>query len=228
MGRLAGRYRGHAIDLPAHGGNRAEVSGLTGLARSVEATLRARGIDRAHLVGHSLGGAVVSALAGSSAFEALSVTLLAPYGAGSSVDEDFISRFLEARSREALRSALLSLVENPALISDALVEAVFRERTDSDIVDRQSRLIRSVIAEDRGQGDLLQSLAAREVPLALLWGVRDRVIPAPANAPAEVFQALENIGHMPHIEAPGQTAEFIVRNCERAFTSAGTSLASAP
>ncbi|MFD2398210.1 alpha/beta fold hydrolase [Prauserella oleivorans] len=53
----------HALDLPGHGESSKDVGdgSLDTLAGAVLGFLEAKGIERAHLVGHSLGGAVVVA-----------------------------------------------------------------------------------------------------------------------------------------------------------------------
>ncbi len=50
----------YALDLPGHGQSAKTLADPTvaGLARTVVAFMDALGIDRAHLVGHSLGGAI--------------------------------------------------------------------------------------------------------------------------------------------------------------------------
>ncbi len=62
---LAEHHAVHALDLPGHGASDKEVGdgSLASLADTVVGFLDALGISRAHLVGHSLGGAVVAAVA---------------------------------------------------------------------------------------------------------------------------------------------------------------------
>ena len=62
--RLAARYRVLAMDLRNHGESpRAEGMSAAALAEDVAATLHARGVARAAVIGHSLGGKVAMALA---------------------------------------------------------------------------------------------------------------------------------------------------------------------
>ena len=72
----------HALDLPGHGASSKDVGdgSLTTLADTVVGFLDALGISRAHLVGHSLGGAVVAAVAKAAPDRVASLTLLAPAG----------------------------------------------------------------------------------------------------------------------------------------------------
>jgi pyruvate dehydrogenase E2 component (dihydrolipoamide acetyltransferase) len=62
---LAARYRVYALDLPGHGTSSKDVGDgtLGALAGAVTGVLDALGAGRAHLVGHSMGGAVALAAA---------------------------------------------------------------------------------------------------------------------------------------------------------------------
>ena len=62
---LAEGRRAIAFDLPGHGGSVKEVGAgdLDALTGAVSDALDALGIERAHLVGHSMGGAVAAAFA---------------------------------------------------------------------------------------------------------------------------------------------------------------------
>ena len=61
---LADGYRVHSLDLPDHGRSAwTDGTDLPRMADAVGAWLRGAGIDRAHLVGHSLGGKVAMQLA---------------------------------------------------------------------------------------------------------------------------------------------------------------------
>jgi pimeloyl-ACP methyl ester carboxylesterase len=80
---LAKQFDVIAVDLPGHG-QTPWVGGTAmdprALADSVRATLDALGIERAHLVGNSLGGWVALELAAASPDRVASVTALAPAG----------------------------------------------------------------------------------------------------------------------------------------------------
>lgn len=88
-------FRAIAPDLRGYGDTDPEVidatRGLGDFADDVWATLQAMGIDKAHLVGHSMGGGVVQQLLIDHADAVLSVTLvdtISPYGYGGSHGAD--------------------------------------------------------------------------------------------------------------------------------------------
>jgi pyruvate dehydrogenase E2 component (dihydrolipoamide acetyltransferase) len=63
---LAEGGRAIALELPGHGGSTKDVGAgdVAALAGAVDAALTALNLSRAHLVGHSMGGAVAAVLAG--------------------------------------------------------------------------------------------------------------------------------------------------------------------
>src|SRR5262249_9204039 len=70
----------HALDLPGHGQSYKALHqpSISALADLVRAFMNSLEIGAAHLVGHSMGGAVALALASSSPKHVKSVTLIAP------------------------------------------------------------------------------------------------------------------------------------------------------
>ena len=61
------------------------------------------GAAEAHLVGHSLGGAVAAALSQAPGVKALSLMLIAPAGLGEETNPAFFEGFLQADTEAALR-----------------------------------------------------------------------------------------------------------------------------
>ena len=103
---LAEGRRTFALDLPGHGGSSKDV-GAGDAARftdAVEAALAALEIERVHLVGHSMGGAVAVSLAARRPERVATLTLIAPAGLGPEINGGFIDGFVRAsRRREAWR-----------------------------------------------------------------------------------------------------------------------------
>ncbi|MBN9258731.1 MULTISPECIES: acetoin dehydrogenase dihydrolipoyllysine-residue acetyltransferase subunit [unclassified Mesorhizobium] len=196
----------HVLDLPAHGGSAPTVpSGkLDELAEAVVAALDALGIARAHLVGHSLGGAVALSVAASAPDRVASLGLLAPAGLGGEISSDYIDGFLAADRRKPMKEVLSRLFADPDAMSAEMVENVLRFKRLDGVPEALGAIARNLASGGRQAIDLRDALAATQAPVLAVWGEKDRVIPAaqadglPANIKVE---RVADAGHMPMMEA---------------------------
>ncbi len=96
-----------AYDLPGHGRSLHAPHGSAAMAaRAVLAELAGRGLNRAHLVGHSMGGAAAAVAALMEPKRIASLTLLAPGGFGREIDHRLLRRYAAA-TKEAELAVLL-------------------------------------------------------------------------------------------------------------------------
>ena len=109
----------HAVDLPGHGASGKDVGdgSLAGLADVLVGFLDALGISHAHLVGHSLGGAVVAAAARSVPEKVASLTLLAPAGYGPDADAEYLRGSPRPCPRRELKPLVGRLFADPSLVT---------------------------------------------------------------------------------------------------------------
>ena len=207
----------HAIDLPGHGTSSKDVGdgSLDGLADVVLGFLDAVGAARAHLVGHSLGGAVVASVAARSPGRVRSLTLVAPAGFGSQADAEYLRGFAAATSRRELKPLLARLFADEGLVTRQLVEDLLRYKRLDGVQAALTRLLDTLVDPRTGEQaiDTAALLAAlpdqqedqQELPVLVVWGAADRILPA-AAAPAAggrvTVRLVEGAGHMVHLEAP--------------------------
>src|SRR5690349_13614509 len=125
---LANRRRVVALDLPGHGGSVRQVGAgdAESFAAAITDALATLDIERFHLVGHSMGGAIALVLAGEMPTRIASLTLLAPAGLGSEVNGAFIDGFVKVARRREAQELLAMLVHDPSLVSRAMVEETLR------------------------------------------------------------------------------------------------------
>jgi pyruvate dehydrogenase E2 component (dihydrolipoamide acetyltransferase) len=202
-----------AIDLPGHGlsplGEEASFEALVGAAR---AALIEEGVSAAHLVGHSLGGAVAAALSHEPSVKALSLMLIAPAGLGPETNAAFFDGFLQADTEAALTPWLHMLATDPAALGSALARTTLRLRQERPLVADQRRLARAILAGGRQALDVRNLLVTPEAPTKIVVGLEDRITPAHQVEGLSGLIALHrfaHVGHMPHLEARREVARLI-------------------
>ena len=139
-----------AIDLPGHGlSPLGEAASFEALVEATRAALIEEGIGAAHLIGHSLGGAVAVALAHAPGVKALSLMLIAPAGLGPETNSAFFDGFLQADTEAALTPWLHMLATDPAALGSALARTTLRLRQERPLVADQRRLAKAILAGGR-------------------------------------------------------------------------------
>lgn len=202
-----------AIDLPGHGlsplGEEASFEALVEAARAV---LIEEGISAAHLVGHSLGGAVAAALAHEPDVTAVSLMLIAPAGLGEEANAPFFDGFLMADTEAALTLWLNMLATDPTVLGSALAKTTLRLRQERPLVAEQRRLAAAIFAGGRQTIDIRGIVIASRAPTKILVGLDDRIIPSHNIEGLSGLIALHrfpHIGHVPHLEARREVAALI-------------------
>ena len=223
-----------AVDLPGHGssGPGGGDYSLGSLAAGLRDVLMALGHDRATLVGHSLGGGI--AMQFSYQFPEMTerLALVSSGGLGLEVSPVlraaslpganlFLSVTAEATRRGAgLASRVLRATRSPANPGlDELVRS-YASLADADRRAAFLATVRSVVGLN-GQtvraGDRLY--LANELPVLLLWGADDPIIPVDhARAAHEILPdstlvVLDGVRHFPHVEAPDRFVTTLEAFC---------------
>jgi pyruvate dehydrogenase E2 component (dihydrolipoamide acetyltransferase) len=213
---LAGGRRVYALDLPGHGGSDKNVGAgdLASLAETFSGFLDAVGVERAHLVGHSLGGAVASRLALDRPDRVASLTLIAGAGLGEQISREYIEGFLAADRRRAMRQVLQLLFADPDQVSRQLVDDVLKYKRLDGVDEALRTLAGQLFPDGRQQAVLAGELAAADVPVLVIWGAQDQVIPSEhANALGDRarVEVLDATGHSPHMERAGEVNRLLPR-----------------
>lgn len=203
---LAETHTVHALDLPGHGASSKDVGdgSLDTLARTVLGFLDAVGAERAHLVGHSLGGAVVAAAAKAAPGRVASLTLLAPAGYGAEADAAYLRGFAAAASRRDLKPLLGRLFADESLVTRQLVDDLLRYKRLDGVDKALTALLATLLDGERQAIDTPALLAGVDVPVRVVWGRADRILPRPDGGVTEVAA-----GHMLHLEAASAVLEQV-------------------
>jgi pyruvate dehydrogenase E2 component (dihydrolipoyllysine-residue acetyltransferase) len=205
---LAAEHTVYALDLPGHGSSSKDVGpgDLDFLVGAVRQFLDRQGLERVHLVGHSLGGLIAAGLALESHERVASLTLVASVGLGEEINREYIDGFIAAESRRELKPALELLYADRSLVTRQLVDDVLKYKR-IDGVDQALRAIGgNVFGGGRQRIVIADRLAELATPLLVVWGRDDRIIPAAhtEHVPDDAqIHLLEGQGHSPHMEAAG-------------------------
>ncbi len=219
---LAARYRVYALDLPGHGTSAKDVGdgSLGVLADAVVAVLDALGAGRAHLVGHSLGGAVALAVTARDPRRIASLTLIAPAGFGSEINVGYLRGFADARTRRELKPVLGQLFADEDLVTRQVVDDLLAYKRLDGVDQALHTLLGALLDGDAQRADSTASVAAigGAMPMTVVWGSADRIIPATqaASVDGAVRRLIVSAGHMPHMERPAEVQAAIEETIGRA------------
>ena len=202
----------YALDLPGHGQSSKDVGegNLGSFVDAVAGFMDEMGIEKAHLVGHSMGGAIAGSSALAHPDRVASLVLIASAGLGEEINAEYIEGFIVANRRREMKNTLGLLFANPALVTRDLVNDVLRFKR-MDGVDEALRATADKVFPEGKQADV-PDLSGLDTPILAIWGQVDQICPVshsenlPDGARVEI---LEDTGHMPQMEAAGQVNRLI-------------------
>ncbi|MEV6345371.1 4,5:9,10-diseco-3-hydroxy-5,9,17-trioxoandrosta-1(10),2-diene-4-oate hydrolase [Actinoplanes sp. NPDC051851] len=216
---LAGRFDVLAPDLPGYGGSvDVSVTGqyFTSAATALRDLLDDLGLERADLVGNSLGGGVATRFALLFPDRARRLLLMGPGGLSLNVlsadPTEGVKRLgafgaPPGPSREKLAAFLRTLVFDPSLITDELIDERFAAASDPAALRAMREMGASFTDPRYAEEGLLWRDAHRlRHEILLVWGREDRVNPLDGalvalkllrNARLHVFG---RCGHWAHVE----------------------------
>lgn len=203
---LAANRTVYALDLPGHGGSSKQVrsGALADLSQVLGGFMDGVGLTKAHLVGHSMGGALALEFALTHPERVQSICLIASGGLGPEIDGEYIDGFITATRRKEMQRQIEKLFANPKLISRQLVEDILKYKR-LDGVEAALRTIAAQFCPGGRQAIVRrQQLGSLTMPALVIWGADDRIIPQthadglPDRVRTEI---LAGSGHMLQMEA---------------------------
>jgi pyruvate dehydrogenase E2 component (dihydrolipoamide acetyltransferase) len=215
---LAAARPTYALDLPGHGGSTKDLGAgqadVGALAAAVLDFLDATGVARAHLVGHSLGGAIALHLALNHPDRVASVTAICAAGLGPEINMAYIDGFMAAGRRKQLQPVLEMLVADPAMVSREMIEDVLKFKRLDGVETALNRIIDGTFAGGQQALQMTGQLGELTMPVQVIWGRQDQVIPVghseglPSRVHVHVF---DDAGHMVHMEKAAEVNQLIER-----------------
>ncbi len=203
---LSGSRPVYALDLIGHGGSAKDVGDgtLTTLVDSVAGFMKAVGIERAHIVGHSLGGAIAILLAERLGPGCASLTCIAPAGLSDEVNPLFLEQYLTAERRRPVKAVLQMLVKDPDLVTKEMVEDFQKYKRLEGASAAMSAIASQVMPGGKQSGDLRPILSGLSTPKLVIWGSQDAILDPSATGglPDTItVETIDGVGHLPQLEA---------------------------
>ena len=194
---LAARYRVYLVDLPGFGSMRRAKGGfvLSEAADWLSSWMEAVGLERTHLVGHSMGGYISVVLAAQHPELLRRLVLVAPAG---------------VPTGRSIRGYVLPLVRAGLYVRPSLLTLFARDalRTGPSTF---FGAVRELLAED-----VRTHLRKIKAPTLLIWGRLDTLVPLPTGdvmreeIPDSRLLVLERTGHVPMFERAAEMNDALL------------------
>ena len=202
-----------ALDLPGHGQSSKDVNdgSIAALASIVAKLIDHLGAPNAHLVGHSLGGAIAVKTALDYPEKVSGLSLIAAAGLGSEINLEYIQGFIDAESRRDLKPLMKQLVGDPKLVNRSMIDDVLKFKRIDGVTEALQTIADAFISGGEQSENFRDGLAGLGKPTQIIWGSADQIIPvshADGNGDADV-KVLDNYGHLVQLEAAGEVNQLL-------------------
>lgn len=204
-----------AFDMPGHGKslNYPDFGPPAKAAKAVIAELTERGIEKAHFVGHSMGGAISSLVALMAPERVASLTLIAPGGYGTEFNHPLLMQWAGAKTRDDLAEVLPNFFGPSFEIPEKMIDFQFEARSKAGAVDALVT-IGGGLGSDGKQGMLpVDDVLKGSYPITVIWGEDDQVLPvsqAKAIEDKVELYVLKGVGHSPVEEATDTVRKIVL------------------
>lgn len=217
---LASRYHLIALDLMGHGDSTVDMNqsySIVDQVSFVKQFVKTLEIEKFHLVGNSMGGAISSLYAAENPTQVLSITLVSPAGVHdipSKMDELLKEgrNPLIAENVDQFEEVMAFVMEDQPYIPHVITK-VEAEKSIKRLAINQK--IFKDIRGDLGKG-LENKFANIKAPTLIIWGQDDRAINVKnidkyaQLIPGAKKLILEDIGHLAMLEAPDISAQAML------------------
>lgn len=213
-----------APDLAGHGDSpTAESYDLELQADRLHALAAQLGIERFHIVGNSMGGAISTIYATKYPQQLASLTLIDSAGMDGKNKSEYFTMLeqgtnpLIATDKDSFEFRMDMVMAKPPMLPWPLRPALVRDTVSR--AELNYEIFDDMIAtRERMSGDDYKQLvdATVNMPTLIMWGEKDRVLDVSAvetfktYIPQAKIEIFEGIGHVPMLEIPEQSATTLV------------------
>ncbi len=208
---FGGRYRAVAWDAPGYGGS-GDLAAQTPVAGDyadvLASLLTALDIERAHLVGNSLGALMAAAFWRRHPRQVRTLVLSDAATGYGRADRAMQERSIRGRldPLKALGPAGVAAERAVRLVAPGTEPAIIAEVRDGMAAIRPEGYRQATLM--LAHADILDELAGCDAPTLVVCGTEDRITPEESNrriadtlANAR-YEKMAGLGHLPHVEAP--------------------------
>ena len=217
IGPLSRAFRVFAVDLPGHGdSDKPDIDYSVGaLVRFTVELIDTLGLERPAIVGSSVGGALalMTALSHPGRVSRLVLVDSASLGKEVSIYIRLVSipglgELLESSRVGGTRFMLYNVFHDRSFVTQELLDEFYRSRRMPGAKEAVVKVIRNTVnlLGIRNEYVLLDRLAGLDVPLMLVWGAQDQILPvaqayrAQRAAPQVRLHVFDQYGHWPQME----------------------------
>ena len=221
------KYHVIAVDLAGHGDSEKSLTtdyGLIKQADRLNSLMTKLNIEKFHIAGNSMGGAISAIFSLNHPEKIKSLTLIDAAGIdGENPSEYYLA--LEEGNNPLIATDEASFdfrmdftMSQPpflpwplysAFVRKTLARADINEKIFNDMVATKKSL-----AETNFQESIETTIAKGNIPTLIMWGEEDRVLDVSAAAafkeliPAASIHIFEGVGHLPMVEIPNESADI--------------------
>jgi pimeloyl-ACP methyl ester carboxylesterase len=228
MTALGRKHRVYAVDLPGFGrSDKLMIKSIFELTTFLDNFMENQHIDKASLIGNSMGGGLALYLAIQCPQNVEKLVLVDNAGMGKELGFTLrlltlpmVGELLTRPSRKSMTKLLREIVYEPTLITDQVMENAYQLAIMPDAMKALLATARAGINVFGQKSELtrtiLKGLAGMKTPTLIVWGRNDRITPVShaqvaaskiSNARLHIF---DRCGHMPQLEHPEEFNKLVM------------------
>lgn len=230
VGALAEQHRVYVPDLIGFGGSGKPGPSFSPLdyIRFLDDFMNLLNIERASLIGQSLGGGIVLHYALQFPQKVNKLVLVGSAGLGKEViwtlrlmSLPLVGELVSYPSRKEVELFFKWAVHNPALVTKDFVDLYYNFFSQPGFQKFLLKIVRSIInvqgAREEFLAPLMKNLSRITQPALIIWGEKDRVLPLKhayrgrAKLPNAKLRIMEGCGHIPFFERPEEFNKLVLQ-----------------
>ncbi len=216
---LDGARRIVVPDLPGHGGSVSNESldySISHQAKMLSTFLKSIGVNKVHIIGNSMGGAVAISYTNSNPEKVKSLSLIDALGLKKTrsefdliIEKSGLNPMLNVCTEEAFEKLLYLGMQNPPYIPGIFMDLLISRKCERADIEK---LVYNEMIQDSDLSEMVKNIT---VPTIIIWGEKDRVLHVDN---AQLFHkeirdsklvVFEEAGHVSLLEIPKKTAKVI-------------------